>query len=73
MQHVPEHEIRRRRDGSIDTAHYAQIGRGLHGKVIRDAARSLIRLIGKNLKPLGGRRNNPSNTSPPEPTFSAAE
>lgn len=35
-------EIRRHANGSIDIAHYAQIGRALHGKAVRDAARSAV-------------------------------
>lgn len=35
-------EIHRRPGGSIDTGHYARIGRELHGNAIREAVKSLV-------------------------------
>lgn len=43
-------EIRRRTGGSIDTAYYARIGRALHGDAVRNAASSLMRLIGNGVR-----------------------
>ena len=73
MQHILENEIRRRPGGSIDTAHYARIGRGLHGKGVRDAARSLMVRIGNELRLMGRRRTTLADTVPPAPVYSAAE
>ena len=73
MQHTSEIEIRRRPGGSIDTAHYARIGRGLHGKGVRDAARSLMRRIGIEMKLMRRSRKTPADTARPAPVFSAAE
>ena len=73
MQHTSEIEIRRRPDGSIDTAHYARIGRGLHGLVIRDTARALMGFIGKKLRLMGRWRTTPADTARHAPVYSAAE
>ena len=69
----PTTEIRRHPDGSIDTAHYARIGRELHGNAIRDATSSLLRLIGNKMKLIGCQRRALSGSAQPEPVFSAAE
>jgi hypothetical protein len=73
MQHTSEFEIRRHPGGSIDTAHYARIGRELHGKGVRDAARSLMRCIGNEMRLMGRQRTTLADTVPPAPVYSAAE
>ena len=66
-------EIRRRPGGSIDTAHYARIGRELHGNALREAASSLLRLIRNERKFIGRQRRTLPRTAQPELIFSAAE
>jgi hypothetical protein len=68
----PTNEIHRRPDGSIDTAHYARLGRELHGAAMRVSAASLLRLIGRRMK-LIGRRRALLTSGQPETVFSAAE
>ena len=57
----PTTEIQRRPDGSIDTAHYARIGRALHGAAMRVSAASLARSIGGQMKLSGRRRRAPAS------------
>ncbi len=69
----PTTEIRRHPDGSIDTAHYARIGRELHGNALRGSASSLIRFIGSEMNVFSRRRLTSLRAAQPEPVFSAAE
>jgi hypothetical protein len=71
MHHTTE--IRRRSGGSIDTGHYARIGRGLHGAAIRETAASFVRLFRFAVKARGRQRVTSQENSRAEPVFGAAE
>ena len=66
-------EIHRRPGGSIDTGHYARIGRELHGNAMRDAAKSLVGRFRAAVGTAPRRRAAPRRDSYAEPVFGAAE